>query len=73
MDNITLSSAWTLGSQTTPTTLSLSAGNNVTLNGSLSAGNNWNVNLTAGTGFVPTTAQPTPSAGNDGIYLNGGS
>ena len=73
LDNITLGSAWTLGSQTTPTTLSLSAGNNVTLNGSLSAGNNWNVNLTAGTGFVPTTAQPTPSAGNDGIYLNGGS
>jgi filamentous hemagglutinin family protein len=73
LDNITLGSAWTLGSQATPTTLSLSAGNDVTLNGSLSAGNNWNVNLTAGTGFVPTTAQPTPSAGNDGIYLSGGS
>src|SRR5579862_831463 len=71
LDNITLGSAWTLGSQTARTTLSLSAGNNVTLNGSLSVGNDWNVNLTAGTGFVPTTAQPTPAAGNDGIYLNG--
>jgi filamentous hemagglutinin family protein len=73
LDNIALGSTWTLGSQATPTTLSLSAGNNVTLNASLSAGKNWNVNLTAGTGFVPTTAQPVPAAGNDGIYLNGGS
>lgn len=73
LDNITLSSTWSLGSQTAPTTLSLSAGNNVTLNNSLSAGNDWNVNLTAGTGFVPTTSQPTPASGNDGIYLNGGS
>ncbi|HTQ52353.1 MAG TPA: filamentous hemagglutinin N-terminal domain-containing protein [Candidatus Acidoferrales bacterium] len=79
LDNIELDSAWTLGGQTVPatpaafSTLGLSAGNNVTLNNSLSAGDNWNVNLTAGTAFVPTPGQLTPSAGSDGIYLNGSS
>jgi filamentous hemagglutinin family protein len=77
LDNITLSSSWNLGSQTVPatpaarSTLSLSAGNNITLNGSLNAGDNWNVNLTAGTAFVPTSGQPTPIPNHDGIYLNG--
>ena len=79
LQNIELDSAWTLGGQTVPaspaafSTLGLSAGNNVTLNNSLSAGDNWNVNLTAGTAFVPTPGQLTPNAGNDGIYLNGNS
>ncbi len=77
LDNITLSSSWNLGSQTVPatpaarSTLSLSAGNNLALEGSLNAGDNWNVNLTAGTAFVPTSSQPTPMPNNDGIYLNG--
>jgi filamentous hemagglutinin family protein len=71
LDNITLSSTWTLADQTVPANLSLSAGNDITLNSSLSAGNNWNVNLTAGTAFVPTQSQPIPNPGNDGIYVNG--
>ncbi len=76
LDNITLNSAWTLGPQTVPavptaiSTLNLSAGNNITLNSSFGAGYNWNVNLTAGTAFVPTSGQPTPNPGNDGIYVN---
>jgi len=31
------------------------------------------MNLTAGTGFVPTAQHPKPSSGNDGIYLVGSS
>jgi filamentous hemagglutinin family protein len=68
LDNITLGAAWTLADQAAPTTLGLSAGNNVTLNGTLSAGNNWNVNLNAGTAFTGATK---PVAGSDGIYVNG--
>ena len=52
--------------------LNLTAGNNLTLDSGsgIDAGNNWSVNLTAGTGFVPTTTQPVPVSGSDGIYLN---
>ena len=72
-NNIELNTIWTLSSQTTPATLSLTAGNDITLdNGSsIQAGNNWSVNLMAGTTFVPTVGQPTPASGNDGIYLDG--
>lgn len=72
-NNITLNTAWILASQTVPATLSLSAGNDITLNNasSIQAGNNWSVNLTAGTAFVSTQNQPKPGSGNDGIYLNG--
>ncbi len=72
MDNITLGSAWGLVDPGVSAQLSLSAGNDIILNNSLAAGNNWNVNLTAGTGFVPTTTQPKPASGYDGVYLNGG-
>jgi filamentous hemagglutinin family protein len=74
-NNITLNTVWTLADQTAPANLSLTAGNDITLNlySGISAGQNWNVNLTAGTGFVPTTGQPKPSSGSDGIYLYGGS
>jgi filamentous hemagglutinin family protein len=63
--------------------LNLSAGNDIDLdsitinNGSASAasdiqaGSGWNVNLSAGTAFVPTAGQPKPASGADGIYLNG--
>ncbi len=71
--NIELASQWNLGNAGAPATLNLSALNNIILdnNSRISAGNNWDVNLTAGTGFVPTTAQPTPASGHDGIYING--
>jgi filamentous hemagglutinin family protein len=67
LDNITLSSAWTLAGSANPATLNLTAENNITLNNSLAAGNNWNVNLTAGTSLLGTTT----TSGDDGIYLNG--
>lgn len=72
-DNIVLNTVWQLLGQTTPSTLSLTAGNDITLEpgSGISAGQDWNVNLTAGTGFVPTTGQPTPASGSDGIYLYG--
>ncbi len=74
-NNITLNTLWTLTDPGVPSTLTLSAGNNITLNSGsgINAGNNWTVNLTAGTGFVPTMAQPTPLPGSDGIYMNGNS
>jgi filamentous hemagglutinin family protein len=74
LDSIELASSWNLGSQTVPavpgpwSTLSLSAGNNITLVGSLNAGYNWNVNLTAGT-QITSKSQVTPN--NDGIYVSG--
>ena len=68
LDNIALSSAWNLPNSSSPATLSLTAGNNVTLNNSISAGNNWDINLTAGTAYSGTTK---PDSGY-GIYLNGG-
>ena len=70
-DDIVLNTIWQLLDQSTASTLSLAAGNNIILNpgSGISAGQDWTVNLTAGTGFVPTTAQPTPASGSDGIYL----
>ncbi len=68
--NIDLSTLWTIGDAGSPATLSLSAGNNVTLeNGSgISAGKNWSLELNAGTSLPSGT---TPNGGQDGIYLNG--
>ena len=70
--NIELGAPWTLSDAGVAASINLSAGNNITLdNGAgIQAGNNWNVNLTAGTVFAPTTPQPTPTPGSDGIYLN---
>ena len=70
-NNITLNTAWNLVASTTPSLLSLSAGNDITLNSSASitAGNDWTVTLNAGTAFVPTSALPAPASGSDGIYL----
>lgn len=72
-DNIELSTVWSLTDPGAPASLSLQAGNNLILDDgtSIQAGNNWSVNLTAGTGFIPTLGQPTPVSGSDGIYLNG--
>jgi filamentous hemagglutinin family protein len=74
-DNIELQTAWNLSDPGVPTTLHLQAGNNITFaNGSsLLAGNHWNVDLVAGTGFIPTTSQPTPASGSDEIFLDGSS
>jgi filamentous hemagglutinin family protein len=75
LDNIELSTpvSWSLNNSSEPASLSLSAGNNILLDdgAGISAGNDWSVNLSAGNGFVPTTAQPAPTSGSDGIYLNG--
>ena len=74
-NNITLNTLWTLSDPGVSATLSLIAGNNITLNdgSGIAAGNNWAVNLSAGTAFVKSSAQPVPASGNDGIYLNGSS
>jgi filamentous hemagglutinin family protein len=74
-NNITISTLWTLPNSTTAANLNLTAGNNITFNNNsaISAGNNWTVGLVAGTGFIPTSAQPTPAAGSDEIFLDGNS
>lgn len=66
--NIELSSQWAPDAST-PGTLSLFAGNDITLDdgSGIQVGNNWTVNLTAGT--LPSSSQP--ASGSDGIYLNG--
>ena len=91
LDNIELSAPWTLYAKPTPASFSLQAGNSIILDDGASisavlfdanynpaANNFWAVNLTAGTGFTPTAAQPTPPPGGNGtgvysygIYLNG--
>ena len=68
-NNIELDSVWTLADPGAVAGLSLTAGNNITLNTSINAGNNWNVNLTAGTQLA---AGSIPTSGTDGIYLNNG-
>ena len=72
-DNIELSAVWSLTDPGAVASLSLQSGNNLILDdgSGINAGNNWSVNLTAGTGFVPTVGQLTPVSGSDGIYLNG--
>jgi filamentous hemagglutinin family protein len=70
LDNVELSTPWTLNALGMPSVLSLTAGNNITLDLDtyIIAGQGWTVNLTAGTGFVPGS---TPVSGSDGIYLDG--
>lgn len=67
-NNIELSAVLGLNTATVPTALSLTAGNNITLDtgSGIDAGQNWTVNLTAGTGLAPGV---TPASGSDGIYL----
>jgi filamentous hemagglutinin family protein len=74
LDNIELSTVWVLPNATTATALTLTAGNDISFDAyaGIAAGNNWNVNVTAGTAFALTTAQPPPTSGNDGIYLGDG-
>ena len=70
-DNIELASPLILPDATSASSLSLTAGNNLTLDpgANLVAGMDWNVNLTAGAALP---AGVTPTSDNDGIYLNGG-
>ena len=72
LNNITLGTLWTLGDSLTPAQLSMTAGNNITLNDGtgIQAGRNWNLSLTAGTALPSGSV---PSSGNSGIYLNGSS
>jgi filamentous hemagglutinin family protein len=76
INNITLNTAWNLANAAGPATLTLTAGNSIVLNNNaaINAGNNWNVNLNAGSGFVPSGTQTAPAAGSItspsyGIYL----
>ena len=75
LDNIEVSAILTLTDPGIPASVNLTAGNSLILdNGSgINAGPDWNVNLTAGAGFAPTSSQPKPASGSDGIYLNGNS
>jgi hypothetical protein len=69
--NITLSTVWTLNDPGAAAILTLTAGNNITLNdgSAIKAGNNWGVSLSAG----PQNLASRPAAGSDGIYLQGNS
>ena len=69
-NNITVNTLWALADSPSPAALTLSAGNNITLNdgSGIAAGKNWSVSLSAGTAYIGATA---PAAGSDGIYLNG--
>src|SRR6185312_4936748 len=69
---ITLSGNWTLANQLSPATLTLSAGDDITLNSgsAIRAGKNWNLDLAAGTALAQGAV---PDAGSDGIYLWGNS
>jgi filamentous hemagglutinin family protein len=73
LDNITLNSAWSLANASSMAGLSLTAGNNLALNGDITAGNNWNVSLTAGTeqsaGGINLNGSSTIQAQNGGINL----
>ena len=73
INNIELSTIWTLTDPGVPASLNLTAGNSIILDdgSGISAGHNWSVNLAAGTAFVSTGSQSAPPSGNDGIYLNG--
>jgi filamentous hemagglutinin family protein len=68
--DIILSTTWTLADQLTAATLTLSAGNDITLNNgsAIRAGKNWDLDLAAGTALAPGD---TPVSGGDGIYLWG--
>jgi filamentous hemagglutinin family protein len=70
-DNITLSTVWTLADPGAAAILTLTAGNNITLNNgsAIIAGNNWGVTLSAG----PHNLTARPADGTDGIYLQGNS
>lgn len=73
-NDIEVNTLWNLGNSSTAAQLTLTAGNNITLDegSGIVAGNNWSLNLTAGTAFVSSSAQPKPVSGSDGVYLNGG-
>jgi filamentous hemagglutinin family protein len=69
--NITVATPWTLAASASPNaTLTLQAGNNITINSGdgITAGQNWTVNLVAGANFTTLTGV-TPGAG--AIALNG--
>jgi len=72
INNITLSTIWTLTDPGVSALLTLTAGNSIIFNNGsgIDAGNNWSVNLSAGPHNL--LAQPT-TARTDGIYLDGSS
>ncbi len=71
--NIETGVPWFIGDSAAPSSLSMSAGNNIIVDddAGIFAGNNWNLNLVAGAGFDPTSSQSKPASGMDGIYVNG--
>ena len=70
-DSITLSTVWNLNDPGAAATLTLTEGNDITLNNgsAIIAGNNWGVTMSAG----PQDLTSRPAAGSDGIYLQGNS
>ncbi len=68
--NIELGTLWNLADAAGPANLSLTAGNNISIDdgAGISAGRNWSLNLSAG----PQNLTAKPAAGTGGIYLNGG-
>ena len=68
--DIILSTSWTLADQASSAMLTLSAGNNITLNNGtgIRAGKNWSLDFSAGTAMQ---RGDTVVSGSDGIYLNG--
>jgi filamentous hemagglutinin family protein len=69
--NIEVSTYWSLPDSSDPKALlTLSAGNNITLDdgAAIAAGRNWSINLSAG----PHDLKAKPPAGSAGVYLSGG-
>ncbi|HTV41077.1 MAG TPA: filamentous hemagglutinin N-terminal domain-containing protein [Candidatus Sulfotelmatobacter sp.] len=68
-DDIELSAVLTLPGLSAPGALSLTAGNNITLDSDsgINAGQDWTLNLTAGAAYSGTTP---PASSSDGIYLD---
>jgi filamentous hemagglutinin family protein len=69
-NNLTLNTLWTLTDLSAPGTLSLTAGNDLTLNNNagIKAGQNWSINMVAGTALGSGSL---PVSGNDGVYFDG--
>ena len=73
-----MSTLWYLNNPGAPGSLTLQAGNNLNVDSgagidstTIDPSSYWNINLAAGTSFVPSAGQPVPDAGADSISYNG--
>jgi hypothetical protein len=62
---------WTLADSTTPASVTMQAGGNITMSGGITAGQDWSLNLVAGATFVSSTSVNTTGSGS--VTLSGGS